>query len=96
MNYAIPKTFKIRQVQYTVRRAPTQRHYGWLFNDIRSITVSTALRGAPLPLRRQSDTFWHEATHAVLHSMKHPQANDEEFVTEFASRLNDVIWTAKF
>ena len=43
------------------------------------------------------DTFWHEATHAILEDMgRHMLNRDEKFVTEFATRLSQAIDSAKF
>ena len=48
------------------------------------------------PPKEVMETFWHEVTHAVLHSMGHPLTRDEKFVTTFAKRLNGAIWSAEF
>lgn len=46
--------------------------------------------------KEQAETFWHEVTHGILHSMNHPLYTNEKFVTEFAKRLNNAIHSAKF
>jgi hypothetical protein len=43
------------------------------------------------------ETFWHELTHAILHSMgEHELNNRERFVEEFSLRLARAIRTARF
>ena len=42
-----------------------------------------------------AETFWHEATHEILHDMRHPAHGDEVFVTEFSRRLTRLVYTAK-
>ena len=63
-------------------------------------TIELAKRthhGVPFRLSALEDTFWHELTHAILHSMgEHELNNRESFVEEFANRLSAAIRTARF
>lgn len=53
--------------------------------------------GVPLRLSALEETFWHELTHAILHSMgEHELNNRENFVEEFGRRLARAIRTARF
>ena len=52
-----------------------------------------------IELRKPKDmnvTFWHEATHAILHDMNSPLWKDEKFVTAFSTRLAKMVDSAKF
>jgi hypothetical protein len=45
----------------------------------------------------KSNTFWHELTHAILHDMGEDKLNhNEQFVSDFANRLDQAIKTARF
>ena len=44
----------------------------------------------------QSETFWHELTHAILHDMKNQLTYNEKFVVAFSKRLDQAIRTARF
>lgn len=92
----IPITFKVGKQKYTVRTTDAR---GWITGQLHpslgTITVATTYRMRPRKPREVALTFWHEVTHAILHDMGHPQWDDEQFVNDFSTRLNQVIHTAK-
>jgi Zn-dependent peptidase ImmA (M78 family) len=46
---------------------------------------------------QRANTFWHELTHAILHDMGENKLNhNEQFVSDFADRLDQAIKTARF
>ena len=97
----IPKQVKINRKTYKVRTVPTMDKHGMMGETDyakRRLTVATHsnLSGRSFKAEEVSDTFWHEVTHAILHSMQHKLTYNEKFVTQFANRLNEVIHTAKF
>ena len=88
----IPNKFKISGREYAVlktRNARTSKH-GQISYALRTILIN--VKGSD---REITDTFWHEATHAILHDMQHPQRDDEKFVRGFAKRMTDIIMTAQ-
>lgn len=97
----IPKSFNLGGLPYKVRvtnrvRGP-RGSIGRVDYKSRAIDIAAVnyWTGTALPTKEISDTFWHEVTHAILDDMNHPLYRDEEFVTAFAKRINEVVLTAK-
>lgn len=62
--------------------------------DERDCTITIGRKYTP---SEKSNTFWHELTHAILHDMGEDKLNhNEQFVSDFADRLDQAIKTAKF
>jgi hypothetical protein len=97
----IPYAFTVGHKNYAVNFAVSYGPFkGHLYPDIAAMLVCTheAVDGAAPQPRNQDDiseTFWHEATHAILHDMGHPLWRDEKFVSDFSKRLNQLVLTAK-
>lgn len=93
----LPYTFKLRHTQYTVTQLDAKsKHTGNTYPLSGAIDVATRHYG-----HKRSDaaielTFWHEATHAILHDMGSVLWDDEKFVTQFSERLVKLINTARF
>lgn len=93
----LPYSFKLRHTQYTVTQFDAKTKYvGNTYPLSGAIDVATRHYG-----HKRSDaaielTFWHEATHAILHDMGCPLWADEEFVEDFSKRLVMLINTARF
>lgn len=101
MNMPIPTSIKLGKTRYTIAAYGTM-HYtaakGCI--DYTNTRIMLGKRcnvsGRTYSPKERAETFWHEVTHGILHSMNHPLYTNEKFVTEFAKRLNDAIHSAKF
>ena len=82
-----PKTFNIKDKRYYVHRTKMRRHLGRVRPELRTIELDPT---------STSETYWHELTHLILHSMRSPLWRDEVFVTRFSKRLDESIRTARF
>ncbi len=88
----LPSEFKIGKKTIGVTRRATRRGCrGNYYPTLNLISVKGKLRG-----EEESETFWHETTHAILHDMGFTEWANEAFVTAFSKRLNQVIRSAKF
>ena len=97
----LPKKIKVGDNWYSVEIAEAMRdrlYMGEVHYGKRTITLARkSYHGIPLKLSALQETFWHELTHAILHSMgEHELNNRERFVEEFALRLARAIRTARF
>lgn len=97
----IPKKFRVGKTHYKVAYTawfdnPHKR--GEILYGPRKITLALVKGpyGTLVPERRITHTFWHEATHAILHDMGHRLHTNEGFVDEFAKRLTDIVYSARF
>lgn len=93
----MPKSFKIGKQTHYVYLSPnlTPRSLGRCHPDMGTIEIATLWKRLPRTAEAISETFWHEATHCILKDMGHHLWNDEEFVTRFSQRLNQLVHTAK-
>jgi len=98
----IPKSVKVGRKRYTVAKSEKlavrgECTFGHVNHFQQHIQVAThhPRTGRELPQAEQSDTFWHELTHAILYDMGHHLYRNEEFVTRFSSRLNKAILSAE-
>ena len=97
----LPIKFKLGSAQYTVLQPKTltKKRVGLAYLEDKVIKVSTHWEKRPRPeygVLGQNETFWHEVTHAVLYEMGDALWKDEEFVTQFARKLAQVIETSEF
>lgn len=93
----LPKRFKLNKRAYTVSTVSgTGRTTGYFYPAVGAIMVVTTNKGKPRKPQAVQTTFWHEATHAILHDMGHPLTSDEQFVTAFSTRLVKLINTSEF
>lgn len=70
--------------------------YNWATKEIHVANYTPSGKHKYSPSEK-SNTFWHELTHAILHDMGEKKLNDnEQFVSDFADRLDQAIKTAKF
>lgn len=70
---------------------------GRIFPAVGTLQVATHDRaGLPREPAAVTETFWHEAMHAILHDMDHRLNHDEQFVTGVAKRLTQIVNTARF
>jgi antirestriction protein ArdC len=94
----LPKRFKLNKRAYTVSPLAirTGRTTGYFYPAVGVIMVATTSKGAPRKPQAVQTTFWHEATHAILHDMGHPLTSNEQFVTAFSTRLVKLINTSEF
>ena len=91
----IPNHFKLSRKRWLVRRLPYHAYEaGHCFAVPRVIHLNNAVRNRARTERQVADTFWHEATHAILFDMQHRLAMDEKFVHEFSKRLSELVHTA--
>lgn len=101
MNMPIPTSIKLGKHRYTIATYGTM-HYsaarGSIDYSIKRISLGQRcnVSGRTYSPKERAETFWHEVTHGILHSMNHPLYLNEKFVEEFAKRLNDAIHSAKF
>lgn len=96
----IPKKFKIGDKEFTVRvvdKMARPGRMGSVDHIAKQVTLGSksTLTGRSFRTEEVSDTFWHEVTHAILYDMGHPLWDNEKFVTDFSSRLNNAINTAQ-
>lgn len=97
----LPLQIKLGKTQYTVYTPPFVRYTaakGCIDYEFGMIKVAQRcnVTGRTYSPKERAETFWHEVTHGILHSMNHPLYTNEKFVTEFSKRLNDAIHSAKF
>jgi hypothetical protein len=97
----LPKKIKVGDKWYSVEMVEAMRNkseMGRVHYDKAVIELGKRTHhGVPFKLSALHDTFWHELTHAILHSMGEHQLNNREgFVEEFASRLAKAIQSARF
>lgn len=95
----IPQSFRLGRTTYTVQNPWSlgpglagEIHYKPAVIRVAWVLGRTFKQRTP---RQRAETFWHETTHAILHDMGHPLYKNEEFVTEFSRRLNQVVHTAR-
>lgn len=96
----IPKRFKISGKVYTVRRPSYMRKHRTIGRcnpvaRIVHVANGSNVTGRVFEREELAETFWHEAVHAILYDMPHSLARDEDFVTQFSSRLNELVQTAE-
>ncbi len=97
----LPKKIRVGNRWYSVDVVESMRNkseMGCVHYERRTIELAKRTHhGVPFRLSALEDTFWHELTHAILHSMgEHELNNRESFVEEFANRLSAAIRTARF
>ena len=94
----IPYSFRLGRKAYDIRsvRKLPSGHVGEVHFDLGVLKLAWTGRGNKdrTPVQR-AETFWHEVTHAILHDMGNPLWKNEQFVTQFSKRLNQVVQTAK-
>ena len=96
----LPKKIRVGNRWYSVDVVESMRNkseMGRVHYERRTIELAKRTHhGVPFRLSALEDTFWHELTHAILHSMgEHELNNRESFVEEFANRLSAAIRTAR-
>ena len=96
----IPKRFELGDRTYTVRMLPTMNKHGVMgatYFQAARIEIGKKSKRTGVAYRQEevNETFWHELTHAILNDMGSSLDRDEEFVTQFASRLAQAVSTAK-
>lgn len=93
----LPYKFKLVHNTYdVVQFRQRSRHTGHMLSNVGVIQVATHHHKGPRRPEAVQLTFWHEATHAILHDMGDPLWRNEQFVTEFSKRLVKLINTAEF
>jgi hypothetical protein len=88
-----PHTFRVSQPLSLPRGMLGQTWFSAPY-QVQVATHSSLRLRRRTPVQR-AETFWHEVTHAILHDMEHPLWKNEQFVTQFSKRLNQVVQTAK-
>lgn len=95
----IPKSFTVGSTPYTVKVVPSLGDsWGRAWLDTGVIKVAANYKKKKRKMHGHGsmhETFWHEATHAILYDMGNPLFKDEAFVTAFSMKLNQIIETAK-
>ena len=94
----IPLGFKLGRRDWLVhspQRLTAPGAYGRINYTLATLSVALNANGFPLTPRERGDTFWHEATHAILDDMVHPLRDNEPFVEAFSKRLSQVVHTAR-
>ena len=97
----LPKKIQVGSKWYSVDVVESMRRkseVGRVTYDTQKIELARRTHhGVPFRLSALEETFWHELTHAILHSMgEHELNNRERFVEEFSLRLARAIRTARF
>lgn len=97
----LPKKVQVGDKWYSVDVVESMRRkseMGRVSYDTQRIELAKRTHhGVRFKLSALEETFWHELTHAILHSMgEHDLNNRENFVEEFAHRLARAIRTARF
>jgi hypothetical protein len=93
----LPKKVKIGGTVYSVHTFDAigaQR--GRLYPHLGRLEVATSVNKKPRSSAKIAETFWHETTHAVLYDMVHPLWVNENFTTDFSTRLAKAINSARF
>ena len=96
----IPKKFQLNGKTYTVRRPKRMRKHatvGRCEYATRTLHVASHSNVSYRQFNDEfvSETFWHEALHAMLNEMKHPLTRDERFVTDLSRLLNELVLSAE-
>jgi hypothetical protein len=93
----IPKSFFLGGSQWHVklRESLSQSALGRVHYYFQTITLATHRLGTRRRQRELAQSFWHEATHAILHDMRHALRDDEKFVEDFARRLTEITDSAR-
>jgi hypothetical protein len=95
----IPTSFKLSGHMWKVACKPfgysNPAIYGAAVLSAHYIVIYNRAPGTRNAERKRAETFWHEATHAILYDMDHPLARNETFVTDFSRRLNELVHTAE-
>ena len=96
----IPKQVTVGRTLYTVLQKETLPYYRRGCISYRSQTIEIARRpvnpkAAAYRDTERCTTFWHEVTHAILYDMGHRLWSNEDFVTQFSTRLSKAIRTAR-
>lgn len=97
----IPKNIKIGKHRYVIVEpqemgaSATKGEIDYYMEWIK-IAQRCNVSGRTYSPKERAETFWHEVTHGILHSMNHPLYLNEKFVEEFAKRLNNAIHSAEF
>jgi hypothetical protein len=97
----LPKKIKVGTKWYSVEVVEAMRDKSLMGQvSYAKQTIELGKRthhGVPFKLSALHETFWHELTHAILHSMGEHALNEREnFVEEFSYRLAKAIQTARF
>ena len=94
----IPKTIKVGKKLYTIHTPRMLQGYlrGMVNYRSSKLYVADACEYYPYKPKQKQETFWHEVTHAILYDMDNELYKNEKFVTEFSTRLNNAIRSAKF
>lgn len=94
----LPKKVKVGTKWYTFHYVPAARGpwLGRITYNINSVSITTHAKKQPRPAADIRETFWHELTHAILHSMDNPLHLNERFVTDFSHLLSKAIDSARF
>lgn len=95
----IPKSVTVGKKKYAIKRREKSADFGSICYNMGIIYIAKAFKEdylRPITSAEMSEAFWHEITHAILKDMGDTKNNNEQFVTEFSSRLNVAVLTAKF
>jgi hypothetical protein len=99
---AIPRKIRIGNKMYTIDIVETmmrQADMSRIFYDDKRIMIGkkSNVTGKAFKKDALSNSFYHELVHGILYDMGDHHLNaDEEFVTEFANRLQDALKSARF
>ena len=99
---AIPRKIRIGNKMYTIDIVETmmrQADMSRIFYDDKRIMIGkkSNVTGKAYKKKELDNSFYHELVHGILYDMGRHRLNaDEEFVTEFANRLQDALKSARF
>ncbi len=95
----IPKTFRVAGMTHTVvfeKHKHGDSGFGEVTYPDNKIVLFAAMDGVPICRDQMIQTFWHEATHAILQAMGEGELNrNEKFVCCFSSLLNELMQSAE-
>lgn len=92
----IPRSFALMGHLIKVRRLPLSRWrvadaVGYFDPQRMVIALCTASS-----VSAQEQTFWHEATHAMLYVMGNAKYSDEGFVDQLGGLIHQIVHTSEF
>jgi hypothetical protein len=99
----IPTRIKVGRTWYDVKQAKMppgilgEWRYKHTVKNYTGIRIATGDSFGEYTDDSMEEAFWHELTHAILHSIGEKKLNDnEEFVTKFSICLHKAIKSAEF
>lgn len=95
-----PVSFEVANTKYDIVYTPTllfdEDIVGRIVAMSQKVYVQDRVDGVLLGEDYIEDSIWHEITHAILTTMRHPLNKNEKFIKQFAPLLAQIVKTMKF